>query len=140
VRRRLKDGASWERHKKRTRRVDRKTGRKLPIAAVSMPNQNRSNLDWQSDWQFGLNGAASSVGITIRRISRLPTLPDGSGEGGLEMTQANQIKKSDDFKLVIVFRIEGQNSRAIILRFVGIAATLVAIGVKLALMTATRTH
>ena len=74
----------------------------------------------------------------IRRISRLPTLPDGSGEGGLEMTQANQIKKNDDFKLVIVFRIKGQNSRAIILRFAGIAATLIAIGVKIALMLVAR--
>lgn len=64
------------------------------------------------------------------RISRLPTLPDGSGEGGLEMAQANQIKKSDDFKLVMVFRIEGQNSRAIILRIVGIAAALIAVGAK----------
>jgi hypothetical protein len=86
------------------------------------------------------SGAESSAGKAIRSISRLPTLPDGSGEGGLEMTQANQIKKSDDFKLVIVFRIEGQNSRAIILRFAGIAATLVAIAIKLALIIATRTH
>ena len=46
------------------------------------------------------------------------------------MTQANQIKKSDDFKLVMVFRIEGQNSRAIILRIVGIAAALIAVGAK----------
>jgi hypothetical protein len=68
------------------------------------------------------------------RISRLPTLPDGSGEGGLEMTQANQIKKSDDFKLVIVFRIEGHNSRAIILRVAGIAAALIAIGAKVVAM------
>ena len=83
-------------------------------------------------------GAASSVGKAIRSISRLPTLPDGSGEGGLEMTQANQIKKSDDFKLVIVFRIEGQNSRAIILRFAGIAATLIAIVTKIALMLMAR--
>lgn len=70
----------------------------------------------------------------IRRISRLPTLPDGSGEGGLEMTQANQIKKSDDFKLVVVFRIEGQNSRAIILRFAGIAAALIALAAKITVM------
>lgn len=76
----------------------------------------------------------------IRRISRLPTLPDGSGEGGLEMTQANQIKKSDDFKMVIVFRIECQNSRAIILRFVGIAATMIALGAKLAVMLLGRVH
>ena len=50
------------------------------------------------------------------------------------MTQANQIKKSDDFKLVIVFRIEGQNSRAIVLRFVGVFATIIAICVKAATM------
>ena len=84
--------------------------------------------------------AESSNPKPIRRISRLPTLPDGSGEGGLEMTQANQIKKSDDFKLVIVFRIEGQNSRAIILRFIGIAATLIAIAVKVVVMFSARAH
>jgi hypothetical protein len=47
------------------------------------------------------------------------------------MTQANQIKKSDDFKLVIVFRFEGRNSRAILLRFAGIAAALIAVGAKI---------
>lgn len=50
------------------------------------------------------------------------------------MTQPNQIKKSDDFKLVIVFRIESQNSRAIILRIVGFAAAIIATGAKIALM------
>ena len=84
--------------------------------------------------------AESSNPKAIRRISHLPTLPDGSGEGGLEMTQSNQIKKSDDFKLVIVFRIEGQNSRAIILRLIGIAATLIAIAVKVAVIFSTRAH
>lgn len=82
--------------------------------------------------------AASSNSQVIRRISRLPTLPNGSGEGGLEMTQSNQIQKNDDFKLVIVFRIEGKNSRAIILRFVGILATIIAICVKAATMFAER--
>ena len=48
------------------------------------------------------------------------------------MTQPNQIQKSDDFKLVIVFRIEGHNSRTIILRFVGIAVTIIAVAVKIA--------
>jgi len=56
------------------------------------------------------------------------------------MTQPNQIKKSDDFKLVIVFRIEGQNSRAIMLRFVGIAVTLIVIAVKIALIFMERAH
>ena len=84
--------------------------------------------------------AESSNPKAIRRISHFPTLPDGSGEGGLEMTQSNQIKKSDDFKLVIVFRIEGQNSRAIILRLIGIAATLIAIAVKVAVIFSTRAH
>lgn len=56
------------------------------------------------------------------------------------MTQANQIKKSDDFKLVIVFRIEGQNSRAVILRFAGIVATVIAVGIKVAAMFAARGH
>ncbi len=50
------------------------------------------------------------------------------------MTQPNQIQKNDDFKLAIVIRIEGNNSRAIILRFAGIVATLIAIGVKLAVL------
>jgi hypothetical protein len=48
------------------------------------------------------------------------------------MTQPNQIQKSDDFKVAIVIRIEGRNSRAIILRFVGIAAALIAIAAKIA--------
>jgi hypothetical protein len=68
------------------------------------------------------------------RISRLPTLPDGSGEGRLEMTQANQIKKNDAFRLAIVIRIEGRNSRAIILRFAGVAAALIAAGAKIVAM------
>jgi hypothetical protein len=77
----------------------------------------------------------SRLSWVIRRISRLPTLPNGSGEGGLEMTQANQIQKSsDDFKVAIVIRIEGRNSRAIILRFAGIAAALIAVGAKVATM------
>ena len=56
------------------------------------------------------------------------------------MTQLNQIKKSDDFKLVIVFRIEGRNSHAIILRFVGIVAAFIGIGVKIAIMFIERAH
>ncbi len=74
----------------------------------------------------------------IRSLSRLPTLPDGSGEGGLKMTKANQIKKNDDFKFVIVFRIEGHNSHAIILRFASIAAALIAIGAKVAALVIAR--
>jgi hypothetical protein len=55
------------------------------------------------------------------------------------MTQSNQIQKNgDDFKLVIVFRIESQNSRAIILRLVGIAAALVAIVTKIAALLIAR--
>jgi len=77
---------------------------------------------------------ASSVVKPIRRISCLPTLPDGSGEGGLEMTQANQIQKNDDFKFVISFRIEGHNNSAILLRFASIAAALIAFGLKVAAM------
>ena len=56
------------------------------------------------------------------------------------MTQPNQIQKSDDFKFAIVIRIEGHNSRAIILRFAGIAVTLIAIGVKIAVMLMARAH
>ena len=47
------------------------------------------------------------------------------------MTQPNQIQKNDDIKLAIAFRIEGKNSRAMVLRFVGIASTFIAIAVKL---------
>lgn len=61
-------------------------------------------------------------------------------KGGLEMTQSNQIRKSDDFKFAIVIRIEGHNSRAIILRFAGIAVTLIAIGVKIAVILVARTY
>lgn len=54
------------------------------------------------------------------------------------MTQPNQIKKNNDFKLVIVFRIEGHNSRAVILRIVGIAVTLIAAGIKITAMLMAR--
>ncbi len=51
------------------------------------------------------------------------------------MTHANQIQKNgDDFKVAIVIRIEGRNSRAIILRFAGILAALIAIGAKVIAM------
>ena len=56
------------------------------------------------------------------------------------MTQANQIQKADDFKFVIVFRLEGQNSRALIVRFAGIAATLIALGIKIGMMYMARAH
>ena len=57
------------------------------------------------------------------------------------MTQSNQIqKKTDDFKLAIVIRIEGHNSRALVLRFAGIAAALITVAVKLALMFSVRAH
>ena len=61
-------------------------------------------------------------------------------KGGLEMNQPNQIQKSDDFKFAIVIRIEGHNSRAIILRVAGIAVTLIAIGVKIAVVLMARAH
>ena len=57
------------------------------------------------------------------------------------MTQPNQIqKKTDDFKLAIVIRIEGHNSRALVLRFAGIVAALITVAVKLALMFSVRAH
>jgi hypothetical protein len=57
------------------------------------------------------------------------------------MTQSNQIqKKTDDFKIAIVIRIEGNNSRALVLRFAGIAAALITVAVKLALMFSVRAH
>ncbi len=71
---------------------------------------------------------------TICRISPFPTMPDGLGVGGLEMTQENYVKKNDDFKLVNVLRIEGHNSRALIVRFAGIAAALIAVAAKAAAM------
>lgn len=56
------------------------------------------------------------------------------------MTQSNQIQKNDDFKLVIVFRIEGRNSRTFMVRIIGIATTVIAIGVKIAAMLVARAH
>ena len=50
------------------------------------------------------------------------------------MTQPNQIKKNDDFKLVIVFRMEGHNSRAILLRVVGITVSFTMIVFKMFLL------
>ena len=61
-------------------------------------------------------------------------------KGGLEMTQPNQIQKSEDFRLAIVIRIEGHNSRALVLRFVGIAAALITAAVKIALLFMARAH
>ena len=83
---------------------------------------------------FGVSGTSVTLSVVkaLRRISRLPALPDGSGEGGLEMTQANQIKTNDDFKLVIAFRIVCHNSRLIILRFASIAAAPIAVAAKVA--------
>ena len=54
------------------------------------------------------------------------------------MIQPNQIQKTDDFKLAIVIRIEGHNSRALLLRFAGIAAALIAVGMKVALWLAAK--
>jgi len=86
-------------------------------------------------WRSFANHRHGHLGTKeISRISRHPTLPDVVGEGGLEMTQANQIKKNDDFRLAIVIRIEGRNSRAIILRFAGVAAALIAAGAKIVAM------
>ena len=56
------------------------------------------------------------------------------------MTQSNQIQKSDDFRLAIVIRIEGHNSRALLLRFVGIAVALITVAVKIALLFMARAH
>ena len=56
------------------------------------------------------------------------------------MTQANQIKKSDDFKLAITIRIDGRNGRAVILRFAGILAALIAVGTKIAMIFMARAH
>lgn len=61
-------------------------------------------------------------------------------KGGLEMTHTNQIQKSDDFKLVIVFRIEGKNSRAVVLRFIGVLAAIAAIVAKFSPMLMGRAH
>jgi hypothetical protein len=49
------------------------------------------------------------------------------------MTQQNKIQKNaDDFGLAIIIRIEGRNSRALVIRFVGIVAAMITIGVKVA--------
>jgi hypothetical protein len=47
------------------------------------------------------------------------------------MTQTNF--KSDDFKIKFIVTIEGVNSRALLLRFIASTATIVAVGVKVAL-------
>ena len=89
-------------------------------------------------FQFSSTKLVSPVLKTIPRISHLPTMPDGLGVGGLEMTQANHIKKNDDFKLVIAFRIEGHNSLTIFMRFAGLAAALIAVAAKIAAMFISR--
>jgi len=48
------------------------------------------------------------------------------------MTKTNQLQNKDDFKLAIVIRIEGRNSRGIVMKIIGIVVTLIAIGLKLA--------
>lgn len=50
------------------------------------------------------------------------------------MTQTNQIKKSDDFKLIVVLRVESQNSRAIVLRFAAITVAMIAAASKIAVL------
>jgi hypothetical protein len=56
------------------------------------------------------------------------------------MTQSNQIQKNDDFMLLIVFRIEVSNCRALMVKMAGIVATLIAFGVKIAVIFIGRTH
>jgi len=57
------------------------------------------------------------------------------------MTQPIQIqKRSDDFALAIIIRIEGRNSRALVLRFVGIAAALITVAIKIILIFTARAH
>ena len=56
------------------------------------------------------------------------------------MTQSNSVQKVDDFKFAIVIRIEGRNSRAIVLRVAGIVAALIAIGVRIAIILIGSAH
>ena len=107
-----------------------KTMKQTPGASVTNTSMKLRRPAGTVRFAIRPENAASSADKAIRRITRLPTLPDGSGEGGLEMTHTNQVKKNDDFKLVIVFRIEGKNCRSLLIRLVGIVATLIAIGIK----------
>jgi hypothetical protein len=51
------------------------------------------------------------------------------------MTQQNPIqKKIDDFSIAVIIHIEGHNSRALVLRIAGIAAAIIAVAVKVALL------
>ena len=56
------------------------------------------------------------------------------------MTELNLPKNSDDFKLVMVFGIEGKNTRAVTLHLAGILATLVAVAAKIVTILTVRAH
>jgi len=54
------------------------------------------------------------------------------------MPATNQLTKTDNFKFALVLRVEGSSSRSMLVRMIGVAATLVAAAVKIALLIASR--
>ena len=80
-----------------------------------------------------------SVVLVVAFLASLSGL-SARAKGGLEMTQPDQIPKTDDFKLAIVIRIEGYNSRALVVRFAAIAAVMIAVAAKIAVMFMARAH
>ena len=54
------------------------------------------------------------------------------------MPATMQLTKTDNLKFALVLRVEGSSSHSILVRMIGVAATLVAAAVKIALLIASR--
>ena len=54
------------------------------------------------------------------------------------MPATNQLTKTDSFKFALVLRFEGSSSRSMLMRIIGVATTLIAAAVKIALLIASR--
>ena len=54
------------------------------------------------------------------------------------MPARNQLTKTNKFKFALVLRVEGSSSRSVLMRMIGVATTLIAAAVKIALLIASR--
>jgi len=64
--------------------------------------------------------------------------PDLREGGGLAMPARNQLTKTENFKFALVLQVEGSSARSMLVRMIGVATTLVAAAVKIALIIASR--
>ena len=54
------------------------------------------------------------------------------------MPARNQLTKTENFKFALVLQVEGSSARSMLVRMIGVATTLVAAAVKIALIIASR--